>query len=103
MKGLVLFLLLGASLLVHHSAIAANVYAGKNIAQQVCSQCHGLKKPADGAPFPSLNGRDRDYLEMAIKQYRDKVRKSEIMNNIAGSLSDKDIANISAYYARLKP
>lgn len=86
-----------------NKAMAANIYAGKNTVQMVCSQCHGLKKPAEGAPFPILAGRDRAYLEMAIKQYRDKIRKSELMNNIAGSLTDKAIVDIAAYYARLKP
>ncbi len=86
-----------------NSAMAANIYAGKNIVQKVCSQCHGMKTPAEGAPFPFLAGRDRAYLEMAIKQYRNKVRKSDIMNNIAGSLTDKQIADIAAYYSRLKP
>jgi len=50
-----------------------------------------------------LAGRDADYLESALKQYRDKTRKSDIMNNIAGSLSDQDIDNVAAYYARIKP
>jgi len=82
---------------------AANIYAGKMQAQAVCSQCHGIRNPSADAPFPPLAGRDRAYLEQALKQYRDKTRVSEIMNAIAGSLSAKDIDNITAYYARLKP
>lgn len=81
---------------------AASIYAGHAKAAAVCSQCHGIKSPSAGAPFPSLAGRDKEYLQMAIKQYRDKTRVSEIMNNIAGSLSDKDIANIAAYYSGLE-
>lgn len=82
---------------------AASPYAGKAKAEAVCSQCHGIKKPGVGAPFPSLAGRDKDYLKLALEQYRDKTRISEVMNNIAGSLSDKDINNIVSYYSRLKP
>jgi len=82
---------------------AANIYAGKMQAQAVCSQCHGIRKPSADAPFPSLAGRDREYLDQALRQYQDKSRVSEIMNAIAGSLSAKDIDNITAYYARLKP
>jgi cytochrome c553 len=42
-------------------------------------------------------------LKTALKQYRDKTRKSDIMNAIAGSLSDDDINNVAMYYAKLKP
>jgi cytochrome c553 len=72
-------------------------------AAAVCSQCHGITKPSADAPFPSLAGRDAAYLESALKQYRDKTRKSDIMNAIAGSLSDADIDNLAAYYAKQKP
>ncbi len=82
---------------------AASIYAGHATAAAVCSQCHGIKTPSADAPFPTLAGRDADYLKTALKQYRDKTRKSDIMNAIAGSLSDSDISNVATYYARLKP
>lgn len=92
-----------AGLLLFGSSQAANLYAGKSKAAAVCSQCHGIRNPSVGAPFPPLAGRDVEYLKMALKQYRDKTRVSDIMNNIAGSLSDKDINNIANYYGRLEP
>lgn len=82
---------------------AASLYAGESIAEEVCSQCHGLKNPSEDAPFPPLAGRDIDYLRQALKDYRDKTRTSDIMNNIAGSLSDTDIKNVTAYYGKQKP
>jgi cytochrome c553 len=84
------------------SAHAASIYAGQARAAQVCSHCHGVRTPSADAPFPPLAGRDIEYLQTALKQYRDKTRKSDIMNAIAGSLSDDDIANVAAYYARQK-
>lgn len=86
-----------------NSASAAVIFAGKARAEAVCSQCHGIKNPSAEAPFPPLAGRDEAYLQTALKQYRDKTRKSDIMNAIAGSLTDADIANVAAYYSRLKP
>ncbi len=86
-----------------HNANAASLYAGQSKAAAVCSQCHGIRSPSADAPFPPLAGRDADYLESALKQYRDKTRVSDIMNNIAGSLTDRDIENIAAYYAKQKP
>jgi len=103
MKATLLASLLMAGLASSGSIQAASVYAGQARAAAVCSQCHGIRTPSAEAPFPSLAGRDADYLESALKQYRDKTRKSDIMNNIAGSLSDQDIDNVAAYYARIKP
>ncbi len=82
---------------------AASPYAGKSLGAAVCSQCHGIRQPSADAPFPSLAGRDKDYLKQALKQYRDKTRISEVMNRIAGSLTDKDINNIASYYSKVKP
>lgn len=85
------------------SVDAASIYAGEAKAAAVCSQCHGIRMPSADAPFPPLAGRDVEYLKTALKQYRDKTRKSDIMNAIAGSLSDDDINNVATYYAKLKP
>lgn len=95
--------LLYSLLIVMASSVqAASIFAGKSKAAAVCSQCHGVRGVSSEAPFPTLAGRDEDYLKKALEQYRDKTRVSEIMNNIAGSLSDKDINNIANYYSRLK-
>ncbi len=100
MKPLYLAMLL-AGLTMAGSAQSASIYAGKAKAAAVCSQCHGIRTTSADAPFPPLAGRDQAYLEMALKQYRDKTRISEIMNNVAASLTDRDINNIAAYYQRL--
>jgi len=94
-------LLISMVLLSASTAQAASIYAGKAKAAAVCSQCHGVRSTSSDAPFPPLAGRDEEYLKMALKQYRDKTRISDIMNNIAGSLTDRDINNIANYYSRL--
>lgn len=98
-----LSLILLAGLLMAGSSQAASLYAGQAKAAAVCSQCHGIRLPSADAPFPPLGGRDVEYLKTAIKQYRDKTRVSEIMNAIAGSLTDKDINDIAHYYGSVKP
>ncbi|MDT4332422.1 c-type cytochrome [Methylomonas sp. MED-D] len=82
---------------------ATSLYVGQNKAGAVCAQCHGIRMPSADAPFPPLGGRDPEYLKTAIKQYRDKTRKSDIMNAIAGSLTDSEINDIAAYYGSVKP
>ncbi len=90
-------------LLLSGTAQAASLYAGQSKAAAVCSQCHGIRMPSADAPFPPLGGRDPEYLKTAIKQYRDKTRKSDIMNAIAGSLTDAEINDIASYYGSVKP
>ena len=85
------------------SVQAASIYAGKAKAAAVCSQCHGVRSTSSDAPFPPLAGRDETYLTKALKEYRNKTRVSDVMNNIAGSLTDRDINNIVNYYSRQKP
>lgn len=102
MKFILQFSMMALLLALSQQATAGSPYAGKTIAAEVCSQCHGIKSPSAGAPFPPLAGRDAAYLRDALKQYRDKTRISDIMNNIAGSLSDRDIGNVISYYANLK-
>ena len=82
---------------------AASLYVGQAKAAAVCSQCHGIRMPSADAPFPPLGGRDPEYLKTAIKQYRDKTRVSDIMNAIAGSLTDAEINDIAGYYGSVKP
>jgi len=100
---LLAYTIAGLLLSVSTHSFAASAFAGKAKAAQACSQCHGIRAISSEAPFPALAGRDELYLERALKQYRNKTRRSDIMNNIAAGLSDRDINNIAAYYSRLKP
>ena len=103
MKGLLFSIAIMAGLAFTSTSQSANLYAGESKAAAVCAQCHGVRSTSAEAPFPPLAGRDEEYLEMALKQYRDKTRISDIMNNIAGSLTDRDINNIADYYSKQKP
>ena len=103
MKGLIFSTAIMLGLAFSPITQAASLYAGKSKAAAVCAQCHGVRSTSAEAPFPPLAGRDEEYLEMALKQYRDKTRISDIMNNIAGSLTDRDINNIADYYSKQKP
>ncbi|NOQ63920.1 MAG: c-type cytochrome [Methyloprofundus sp.] len=78
---------------------ATDIHAGQQIASEVCSQCHGMRQPAGLGLFPSLAGRDPRRIRDALRQYRSKKRLSPIMNNLTGSLSNKEINNIAAYYS----
>ena len=63
----------------------------------VCGGCHGAHGVSTDTVTPSLAGQDPGYLTQAIKAYR-TTRKRENMRLYVTGLSDKDIANIAAFY-----
>lgn len=49
---------------------------------------------------PNLAGQQSDYLESALRAYRDgRTRQNPTMNAMAQPLSDRDIVNIAAYFS----
>ncbi len=91
------------SLILSPSVFAADLYAGQQIVEDVCSQCHGIRKPSAQGMFPALAGRNQRRIRDVLRQYRSKSRRSPIMNNLTGSLSNRDINNIAAYYNWVEP
>jgi cytochrome c553 len=68
----------------------------------LCGGCHGARGVSVDAATPSLAGQDFEYLVKAIKAYR-TTRKNWGMQRYVAGLSDKDIDNVSAYYAVQEP
>lgn len=68
----------------------------------LCGGCHGTGGVSHDASTPSLAGQDPQYLVKAIKAYRTTRQHWGMQRYVAG-LSDRDIANIVAYYAIQKP
>jgi cytochrome c553 len=64
----------------------------------MCGGCHGPSGVSRDAATPSLAAQDPQYLVKSIKAYRTS-RQHWGMQRFVGALSDKDIENISAYYA----
>ena len=75
--------------------------AHKKIA--MCEGCHGIAGYKTAYPVvyhvPKLGGQSREYLTNALNAYRSGQRKHPSMLGIAASLTDKDIADLAAYYA----
>lgn len=84
------------------SAFGADAAAGKTKAAQ-CAACHGANGIAVQPETPNLAGQVEDYLAKALKDYRSGARKHDQMTLMAKPLSDKDIANLAAYFSSLPP
>ncbi len=82
-------------------ASAADAAAGKEITTS-CTGCHGMKGISQAGMFPNLAGQNAEYLEIALKAYRDGDREDSMMTPMARGLSNEDIADIAAYFSSLK-
>jgi cytochrome c553 len=86
---------------IETNAIEGNPAAGKEKVD-VCSGCHGEDGNSADPNFPRLAGQYEGYLVHALKTYKKGARVNAIMTGMVSSLSDKDIKDISAYYASQK-
>lgn len=66
---------------------------------QSCVDCHGAdgNAPIDDS-YPKLGGQYADYLAHALKAYRAGDRQHALMTPQAASLTDQEIADVSAYF-----
>lgn len=67
-----------------------------------CQSCHGKDGLSKLPGAPNLAGQAQDYMIAAISAYRSGERKNDIMNTIAQSLKDADIADVTAYYSAIE-
>jgi cytochrome c553 len=84
------------------NAAKGDAAAGK-AAASACAGCHGENGVSATATTPSLAGQDPEYLAAATKAYKDGTRADETMKGIAGTLDDKAMRDVAAYFASLTP
>ena len=69
----------------------------------MCEGCHGIPGYKTAYPVvyhvPKLGGQSAVYIASALNAYKSGQRSHPSMRGIAASLSDKDIADLAAYYA----
>ncbi|MEJ0079052.1 MAG: c-type cytochrome [Alphaproteobacteria bacterium] len=68
-----------------------------------CLACHGEKGISENPEVPSLAGMPADFTLIQLFMFRQGTRKVEIMNDLAKDMSDDDLRNFSAYFAKLPP
>jgi cytochrome c553 len=94
---------LAASLLLAPDAslAAGNVAAGRQKAL-ACQTCHGLDGLSKLPEAPSLAGQPEPYLVKSLNDYRQGVRKNDMMSIVVEQLKDQDVADLAAFYAAIE-
>jgi len=96
-------LLLAVACFAQPAYAEGDAAAGKELTY-TCLGCHGIEGYRNAYPsyrVPKLGGQKAAYLEIALKGYRDGARKHPTMVAQATSLTDQQIADVSAYLASI--
>lgn len=77
------------------------------LAQQVCSNCHGVTGVAVSPNFPNLAGQPEAYLVAQLEGFRSRGRRDpagfEYMWGLSRGLSDAQVRGLASYYAGQAP
>ena len=72
----------------------------------MCIGCHGIPLYKTAFPevyhVPMIAGQSPEYIVKALQAYKSGERSHPSMRGIAADLSDKDMADVAAYYGRAK-
>jgi cytochrome c553 len=81
--------------------------SGQTLAEQVCSNCHGVKGVAVSPNFPNLAAQQQTYLVTQLQGFRSQSRRDpvgyEYMWGISRRLTDKQIEELAAYFSMQRP
>lgn len=82
---------------------AADVDAGKVLAERECRGCHGLDGRGTAPAIPHLAAQEGRYLLASLKAYEQGKRTHAALRDMAGQMSGSDLNNVVGYYASLPP
>ena len=82
-------------------ALAGDPAEGRKKAAR-CQACHGLDGIAKIPNAPHIGGESEFYLTKQLKAFRGGERHDPQMSLMAKNLSDDDISDLAAYYARIE-
>jgi cytochrome c553 len=82
---------------------AADIRAGKVVAEKECKACHGLDGKGAAPGIPNLAGQRGRYIMAALQEYKEGRRVHAALQAIATDLTDDQTRGVAAYYASLRP
>jgi cytochrome c553 len=82
---------------------AADIRAGKVVADKECKACHGLNGKGTAPGIPNLAGQRGRYIMAALQEYKEGKRVHAALRTIAADLSEDQTRGVAAFYASLPP
>jgi cytochrome c553 len=96
----------GCSNIERSRSLADPQVPAQTIAQQVCSNCHGLEGRSENPKFPNLAGQPAKYLVSELLEFRSHLRLDapgyEHMWGLSHHLTDAQLEGLAQYYAAQK-
>jgi cytochrome c553 len=97
------FALGAACAMPSHAADAGGDAAAGRGKASMCIGCHGIEEYKTAFPevyrVPKIGGQHAGYIVKALQEYKAGNRTHPSMRAIAAGLTDKDMADLAAYYA----
>jgi cytochrome c553 len=93
------FLLSSMAVLAEDNNPASQQVSPQESAQKLCFGCHGEDGNSTDPQYPKLSGQYGIYIAKQIRNYLASTRSHQVMSGMAASVSDEDLADISAYFA----
>lgn len=84
---------------VNANAVAGDAAAGEGKAA-ACAACHMPDGNSVVPDFPKLAGQHEGYIVKQLSDFKSMKRKNDIMFGMAAALSEEDMADIGAFYAK---
>jgi cytochrome c553 len=69
---------------------------------QRCDRCHGINGNSTDPRIPGLAAQRADYMEKVLHAYRNGERRNTTMAAMSSELTEADVDNLAAHYARQK-
>ena len=86
-------------------SLSNDLALGKEVAQTICSACHGLDGQAasggNSSLVPNIFAQNKDYLIVKLKEYKSEKINHPQMTLIAKMLTDDQIVNVSEWYSKI--
>lgn len=101
-----IILVLCGMLLVSAQAVAAGDPIAGRIKAETCLGCHGVANYGNVYPsyhVPKLAGQNAEYIVQALKAYLNGQRQHTTMHANASNLSERDMADIAAFFSSAAP
>jgi len=92
------FALALGGLMLAGGAAAQDIEAGRKVAG-LCRVCHGLQGVAQVPIAPHISGEPVSYITRQLEAFRSGAREHEMMTVVARGLTDRQIADVAAWYS----